>query len=110
MSYIYFIRAGKHGNPIKIGIADNVEKRICELQTGNHCKLYLIVKIKADSRSHAESMEKWMHYRFKRKHIRGEWFKGSIKLKQVFNAAELAKDNVDWDSVKLQNGARAGRL
>ena len=110
MSYLYFIRAGKRGNPIKIGIADDVDQRLDQLQTGNHCKLYLITKIKADSRQHAESMEKWMHHRFKRKNIRGEWFKGSLKLKQVFSSLDLAKNNVDWDSVKLQNGARISRL
>jgi len=33
--YLYFIQAGENG-PIKIGVTDNIEKRLVTLQTGKY--------------------------------------------------------------------------
>jgi len=104
--YIYFIRCGKPGGPIKIGMSHNVERRLLSLQTSNPYKLTLIVKIQFDSKKQTEKIEKWLHNRFKRKHLRGEWFKGSIKLKQIDACMEYAIADKDWDEVRIENGGR----
>lgn len=106
MAFVYFIRSGKLGNPIKIGYAVDVDKRINELQIGNPQKLHIIAAIPVDSKRQAQNIEKWMHHRFKRKHIRGEWFNGCIKLKQVFSNLELAKRNVDYNELRSENGGK----
>jgi len=72
--YLYVIRCGTKHGPVKIGIAQNVERRLAQLQTASPFTLKICRKIKAKSRKHAEHMEKWLHHRFRRKHIRGEWF------------------------------------
>lgn len=71
-SWTYFIQAGADG-PIKIGKADNPEKRVAELQTGSPDVLRLIGKLKGDC-------EKDLHARFHKLHLRGEWFSPDVRL------------------------------
>ena len=92
--YVYFVKAGRNG-PIKIGVAMNVKKRMETLQTGNHLKLNLIAKIKCSSKLEAYSLESQLHKKFKGKHIRGEWFSGTIRLDQVNEFDEVTKSNID---------------
>ena len=67
---IYFIRSGKSG-PLKIDYTDeNIEKRIQSLQIGNPHELKLVAIIEGDQSKIAE-----LHRRFKKFHIRGEWYK-----------------------------------
>ena len=70
---VYFIQSGNVG-PVKIGVAKNVQKRLDALQTGNHMELKLITKIICEGMVHAYAMEKKFHRKFKKYHIRGEWF------------------------------------
>ena len=81
-TYIYFIQAGYTG-PIKIGYARNVEKRRDTMQTGNHMELKLLAKLGPYSDTQARHFERTLHKKFKRKHIRGEWFDKSINLQSV---------------------------
>ena len=87
MISIYFIRCGKKG-PIKIGYAKDVEKRMADLQIGNPYQLFLIAAVPVKSMAHGKQVEKWLHQRFKTQHIRGEWFRPTIKLKPIFRALE----------------------
>lgn len=103
--FVYFIQCGKQGGPIKIGKASDVEKRISELQTGSPFTLSLLAKIPCAGDKDAFRMEKWFHDRFHRKHIRGEWFTGSIKLKTIEANIDHAKSDKDWDEVRSENGA-----
>ena len=102
--YVYFIRAGNSG-PIKIGIASNIQSRMDTLQTGNHLKLTLVASIKCDSRLHALDKEKKLHKLFDYKKIRGEWFCGSIKLKDVDEFQENEKKLLD-DKFQCQDSDR----
>lgn len=86
-THIYFVRSGKTG-PIKIGISHNVCKRIAMMQTGNPNKLYLVTSIPIESRKQAEALEKWLHRKFKKQRIRGEWFRGNIRLPRILNAPD----------------------
>lgn len=64
---VYFIRSG---NAVKIGVSDNVGKRIEQLKTSTHRKLRLVGL--ADG---GIGLEKELHTRFAAYRIRGEWFK-----------------------------------
>lgn len=81
--FVYFVQEEQTRN-FKIGKADNVYKRLAQLQTGNSSSLILRLMIRGD-----EPLEKSLHRRFKEFRIRGEWFKpcqeieSYIKLKQI---------------------------
>lgn len=65
---IYFISDTKY---IKIGVTNNVEKRLKELQTGNPKKLKVIKIIYCENPYYVEKM---YHELFKSKRKEGEWF------------------------------------
>ena len=79
---VYFVRAGNRG-AIKIGMADDVESRIAELQCGNPFKLNIISIIPCDSREQAFETERRIHKFFARQCIRGEWFQGNIDFRKL---------------------------
>ena len=68
LTRIYFIGAGKRG-PIKIGVAGDPRKRLKTLQVAHYERLALLLTIRAD-----DELERVLHKRFKRGHLRGEWF------------------------------------
>jgi hypothetical protein len=71
-TFTYFIQAGPDG-PVKIGIADDVEKRLKELQTGCPHDLRIIGRIKGN-------VESRLHEIFDQFRLRGEWFSPDIRL------------------------------
>lgn len=66
--FVYFIQAGDDG-PVKIGIAADPQKRLDEMQIGNHADLVLIAY-----RPGGLQMERELHARLASGRIRGEWF------------------------------------
>ena len=76
MSYIYAI-GPKHG-PIKIGYSKTPQKRVNELQTGHHEKLYLHYYAEIDDNK-AEIIEHLIHRSNNHRRINGEWFDLSIE-------------------------------
>ena len=95
-AYIYFVQAGYIG-PIKIGVAQDVDKRIKDLQVGNHMALLLIAKIGPFSETHAYCIEKNLHKKFRKHHVRGEWFSRNINLKDIneLSINENPSDHLD---------------
>lgn len=79
MTYVYFIQKG-YGS-VKIGVADDPERRLRELQTGNHGALHLIAKLPCPSRAAAFAMERELHERFQSDRLNGEWFHKRILRK-----------------------------
>lgn len=71
-SFVYAIGDG-HGN-VKIGAADDVRKRIKQLQTGNPAKLYLIAFVRLPSRADADLVERVAHRDNAIDRVHGEWF------------------------------------
>jgi len=71
---IYFIQEGKTGS-IKIGESTKVENRLKQLQIGNPNTLYLIGTIK----NVPLLIEKKIQNKFKKYHLRYEWYKSEIK-------------------------------
>ena len=85
ITYLYVIRSGdKDNNPIKIGIAKNVDGRLKELQIGNPQQLFVLYKIPMKSRSHAYMVEARLHRQLNKYKIRGEWFKARSIYKLKF--------------------------
>ncbi len=78
MHYVYFIemKNKKGKSPVKIGLSDNPEKRLKDLQTANPNKLILRRKIEMPSRKQAQLLERCLHNLGKKqfKALEGEWF------------------------------------
>ena len=74
MTYVYFIST-KRKNVVKIGVATNPDKRLKTFQTANHEELIILRRIRLKNRTEAFKVERALHQKFKRYHIRGEWFK-----------------------------------
>ena len=68
--YVYAIR-NKHTGRIKLGISQNPERRLKELQIGNDCELELLAYREAVNRF---KDEKAIHNRHQHLRVRGEWF------------------------------------
>ena len=74
MTYVYFIST-KRKKVVKIGIANNPDKRLKTFQTANYEELVILRVIKVSNRDLAFKLETALHQKFKKYHIRGEWFK-----------------------------------
>lgn len=89
--YVYIIcdtRNGSNG-PIKIGVANDPEKRILDLQVGNPYPLILRAKIECSGRKKAYFLESFLHRRFARSRMSGEWFNSrGCNLPKAFKAFE----------------------
>ena len=83
--YVYIIECNSPCyKPVKIGIAKNPESRIETLQTGCPFDLRLITKIERPSRKAAHDLESFIHDKFKKYRMNGEWFK--LRDKSINNA------------------------
>lgn len=71
-SNVYFIRDGT--GYIKIGVADDVAKRLSSLQTANHHELEVFMILHVGSKDDARKIEKELHEKFNGERIKGEWF------------------------------------
>ena len=71
-SYVYIIKNMDTGN-IKIGVSNDVQKRLNTFRTGNDCQLELLYKSVVCSNSF--NIEQSVHEYFKDHRVRGEWFK-----------------------------------
>jgi hypothetical protein len=65
---IYMIQAGENG-PVKIGVTDNLESRLCKMQVDNAAPLKVLRLLAGGFAQEAE-----LHIRFSDINIRGEWF------------------------------------
>jgi hypothetical protein len=83
-SYIYFIQAGKSG-PIKIGKANNIQQRLATFQTAHVDTLQLLGQIDCKSEADAFIVEKTLHRKFKKYHIRGEWFEDTPQVRAAIH-------------------------
>lgn len=72
-TYIYVISDGDSWR-CKIGVAQDPEKRLRQLQTGNASRLHLVHASACKSRKVAEVGESLCHEFLSDSNIRGEWF------------------------------------
>jgi DNA-binding XRE family transcriptional regulator len=84
---IYVI--GPKEGPFKIGIADDVGKRRGQLNVGNPLPLHIHNTFQADDEEQASLIEHELHFTFRAKHIRGEWF--NLTKEEVANFEASAR-------------------
>lgn len=80
---VYFVQmmaCEEHGGPIKIGIAQDVERRIANLQSCSPYRLKLVLEIGG-----GESRESLLHRQFEDLRMRGEWFRAEQALIDFIN-------------------------
>jgi len=71
---VYFIQAVS-GGPIKIGKADDPQRRLYDLQAMNPTKLQILATVDGGQRREYE-----LHVRFKGSRLHGEWFEPTPEL------------------------------
>lgn len=73
---VYFIYCGDQQNsPVKIGVTSDIDNRISNLQTGNPYVLKCKALIPCKDKTQAYNLESYLHHRFKKKRMTGEWFR-----------------------------------
>lgn len=85
--WVYFIRECSETGLVKIGIADSVERRLSELQTGNGSRLKVVATVKYPSRAAAKEAERLFHKVLGPFRARGEWFTCARPVSEVIKAA-----------------------
>lgn len=90
MTYVYFISNATQ-SVVKIGVANKPVKRLKTFQTGNHEELIILRVIKLPNRNTAFQLESALHKKFKKYHIRGEWFKLSETLVEFIENYQAQK-------------------
>ncbi len=87
--HVYVMQAGGR---IKIGYSCNPLKRVNAIQVGNADLVQLVRTKRCRTMTRAKNLEKKLHKRLKRFHIRGEWF-GPHVLDNL--------DVIDWNDDAL---------
>ena len=62
------------GGPIKVGYAKNVWNRWNGIQADNHEEIRFLMAVELPDKDHAKDLEKLIHKKMRRHHVRGEWF------------------------------------
>ena len=81
--YIYFITDGE---AIKIGKTNNVKNRLRVLQTAQPRELKCVKVIECEE-DNVDRVEQSLHTKFKKAHIRGEWFDFTEDIKSYLGCA-----------------------
>lgn len=69
---VYFV---SDGDFMKIGCAASLPNRMKELQTGNPRKLKAVFVINAKNQNEARKLEGFLHKKFNKYRVNGEWFR-----------------------------------
>ena len=77
--FVYFI-LNKDSNAIKIGRAQDLEKRMKALQISSPAKLKLIKSVQVEGGKEAHELERALHQQFSEIRLAGEWFKAEANL------------------------------
>jgi hypothetical protein len=115
MNYIYLIRNGE-SFIFKVGIAQDVESRLAQLQTGNPVELVIVSSYGFPN---AENVEKVLHQKWSGVRMRGEWFEFDTRdinqfdeicrllggVPYVPNAEVSSPDEVDEAEILSEPGA-----
>jgi hypothetical protein len=74
MIFHVYVIGPTEGFPCKIGVAGNIEKRLCSLQTGSWERLYIHAAFVANDRGAAYRLESLCKHRLSDRAMTGEWF------------------------------------
>lgn len=83
---VYFVQCEDEFGPVKIGISDDVQRRLADLQSCNPYPLRLLTVI-----SGGLLMEQALHKRFGKWRRNGEWFSYSAELRTFVEALIAAQ-------------------
>lgn len=98
---IYVLRAGDEGS-VKIGLAQDVGRRVASLQTAS--PVYLsVIRIYPGGRQ----TERWLHERFAANRLNGEWFDFVPEMLTAEPPAEVQKPQTAGQSVIVRLGGVA---
>ena len=86
ITYVYFIKNELTGH-VKIGVADDVSKRLATFQTANSGDLIVLTTIAYPSRTAAFIAEYEFHVQFSERKVRGEWF-DKVKFSEILPESE----------------------
>lgn len=84
MNFVYFVQP-EEGGPIKIGVTNDIDRRLAGLQTGSPVRLVLRHHIEAGTSGQAYALERDLHGRFHSYRLHGEWFEASAELAKLAN-------------------------
>ena len=104
---IYFMQAGC-GGPVKIGITDNLDARVNQIQNGNPEEVEVVAVYEVGGRADAMESENMLHEYFKWHRIRGEWFRPSCYLYDWIGTAN--KYGIEKSTTAYSIGETADRL
>lgn len=80
--YLYIMESIQDNNTnYKIGVTNNLEKRIKNIRTGNP---YPVNYIYTEKNKNSYKLEKWLHSQFSKNKLEGEWFTG-LTYKEIRN-------------------------
>lgn len=79
--FIYFI--SDNNGHIKIGVTEDVTRRMQQLQTGNAMELSLIHSIRMNSMSDAYDLETILHRTFDEYQVKNEWYRGDVVMRML---------------------------
>src|SRR5262249_45238273 len=99
---VYFVRAG---DAIKIGVTRDVERRLRALATGSAVPLELLATLPG-----GRSLEKKLHERFRRFHVRGEWFRADEVLLRYIREQAAGGPAPKPDPLALEQAAEFRRV
>lgn len=98
-SKVYLVR-GELTGLYKIGIANDVSRRLAELQSGSPDDLRLVSKIDG-----GRAVEQQLHRRFAALRVRGEWFRLGVAELEAFRQADTG--SIPGDAVSSSGPIRA---
>jgi len=98
---VYFIR-NQTNRCIKIGVSDDPDRRLSNLQTANSDLLELLGFITCSRADDADYLEGLLHAYFGKHRVRGEWFTGHILtevhgLLDDLNRLVIIEMQLAWD-------------
>lgn len=103
MAFIYLMSSGR--DLIKVGIAKDVGRRRRALQTGQPFDMQVLHRIEVADDA-ALGIEKAIHKRLKRFHIRGEWF----RVARIARSQGRMLMMLRWQSFAAEHAATKARL
>lgn len=90
--FIYFIRNTRTG-AIKIGLSENPQSRLSELQVGNEDLLTIETMLPGGI-----DLEDELHLRYSRLRLRGEWFSSAPELESFIRCTKYSNNISGFDS------------
>jgi len=95
--FIYFI-VHDFGGPIKVGITQDLKKRLSTIQVGNPNEVRLMAWINSKDKETAKELESRIHKYWAGKKFRGEWYE--LNSEEVY---DLIKNNFYYEGYLATN-------